>query len=149
MNIFFDRQCIFCGQLETSILSVNNSMNSHYWRSCPMLTRCQECSQVVEISALIDHLLVECEKHEKYVQCPDCSEAIKTEMLQQHSTTCTGKLYVNLKRCHPQYSEKSENIQKHCKVILKSGIFQLFEVVLHKRKFLNLYLLYNKIIRNI
>lgn len=57
-----------------------------------MLVRCQECSQVVEVSALVEHLLMECEKHEKYTQCPECSEAVKTEILEQHATQCTGEL---------------------------------------------------------
>lgn len=57
-----------------------------------MLVRCQECSQVVEVSALIEHLLIECEKHEKYVQCHECSEPVKTEIFEQHSNQCTGKL---------------------------------------------------------
>lgn len=65
-------------------------MNSHYWRSCPMLIRCQECSQVVEVSTLVEHLLMDCEKHEKYVQCQGCSEAVKSEFLEQHTSKCKG-----------------------------------------------------------
>lgn len=55
-----------------------------------MLVRCRECSQVVEVSALVEHLLMECEKHEKYVQCKKCTEAIKTELTKQHGSHCAG-----------------------------------------------------------
>lgn len=59
-----------------------------------MLVRCQECSQVIEVSALVEHLLMECEKHEKYIQCQVCSEAVKTEILEQHVIQCTGNLEI-------------------------------------------------------
>lgn len=57
-----------------------------------MLVRCKECSQVVEVATLTEHLLVECEKHQDYTQCSQCSEAIRIDEIQNHSTECTGKL---------------------------------------------------------
>lgn len=69
---------------------MNNSMNSHYWRSCPMLIRCLECSQVVEVATFTEHLLIECEQHEKYSQCTQCTEAIQINSYQLHLTQCTG-----------------------------------------------------------
>ncbi|XP_057656102.1 centrosomal protein of 104 kDa [Diorhabda carinulata] len=83
-----EKHCIFCKQTETSIFLVNNSMNSHYWRSCPMLIRCKECSQVVEVSTLTEHLLVECEQKERYTQCTICSEAVKSDKFQEHQPHC-------------------------------------------------------------
>lgn len=56
-----------------------------------MLVRCKECSQVVEVSALTEHLLMDCEKQGRYVQCQKCTEAVKTELLDQHTSECTGK----------------------------------------------------------
>ncbi|XP_049826748.1 centrosomal protein of 104 kDa isoform X2 [Aethina tumida] len=93
-----DKQCIFCNQLEATILAVSNSMNSHYWRTCPMLVRCKECSQVVEVATLTEHLLVECEKHQDYTQCSQCSEAIRIDEIQNHSTECT-ELTEGCNRC--------------------------------------------------
>lgn len=66
-------------------------MNSHYWRSCPMLVRCKECSQVVEVSNLIEHLLNECEQKDLYMQCPQCSEAVKLGTSETHSQSCSGE----------------------------------------------------------
>ncbi|XP_018562856.1 centrosomal protein of 104 kDa [Anoplophora glabripennis] len=94
-----EKQCIFCNQLESVILSVSNSMNSHYWRSCPMLVRCKECSQVVEVATLTEHLLTECDLHENYTQCSQCSEAVKLEEFQQHLAAECKALKEGYNRC--------------------------------------------------
>ncbi|KAK5648675.1 hypothetical protein RI129_003567 [Pyrocoelia pectoralis] len=83
-----ERHCIFCQELESIIFLTSKSMNSHYWRTCPMLVRCIECSQVVEVAALSEHLLVECEQKELYVQCSQCTEAIKINDFDKHSPSC-------------------------------------------------------------
>ncbi|CAH1181270.1 unnamed protein product [Phyllotreta striolata] len=93
-----EKRCIFCKQPESSIFSVSNSMNSHYWRWCPMLIRCKECSQVVEVSTLIEHLLMECDKRGEYSQCSGCSEAYKACEKQAHGDTCK-ELSENCNRC--------------------------------------------------
>nr|XP_023030197.1 centrosomal protein of 104 kDa [Leptinotarsa decemlineata] len=93
-----EKHCIFCNHPETSILSVSNSMNSHYWRSCPMLVRCKNCSQVIEVSTLTEHLLAECEQRERYTQCSQCSEAVKTENYERHRGECK-ELSESCNRC--------------------------------------------------
>lgn len=87
--IFLLRHCIFCGQSEVAIFAISNSMNSHYWRSCPMLVRCAECSQVVEVAALTDHILMDCEHRENYTQCAQCTEPVRLDELQEHELCCT------------------------------------------------------------
>ncbi|KAK4884893.1 hypothetical protein RN001_001164 [Aquatica leii] len=83
-----EKLCIFCQEYESVIFESNKSMNSHYWRSCPMLIRCNECSQVVEVAALCEHLLMECEQKEFFMQCSQCTEAIKISSFNAHSPTC-------------------------------------------------------------
>lgn len=56
-----------------------------------MLVRCKFCSQVVEVATLTEHLLMECEQHEKFIQCSQCSEAVNKEKYQTHLTQCNGK----------------------------------------------------------
>lgn len=56
-----------------------------------MLVRCKECSQVVEVSSLVEHLLTECDNREKYTQCSQCTEAVKINDFQVHTTQCIGK----------------------------------------------------------
>lgn len=65
---------------------------------CPMLVRCKECSQVVEVATLMEHLLMECEHRENYTQCSQCTEAVKLEDYENHGNSCIGKHYVAPKR---------------------------------------------------
>jgi len=51
------RMCIFCLSRYDSFSE--EGLNIHYWRSCPMLMRCMNCKEVVEIASLSQHLLGE------------------------------------------------------------------------------------------
>lgn len=48
-------RCSFCDW------SYNNSdpdqLDKHYWKACPVLTKCPQCTQVLEVAALNSHLL--------------------------------------------------------------------------------------------
>uniref|UniRef100_A0A665SVW7 Centrosomal protein of 104 kDa n=1 Tax=Echeneis naucrates TaxID=173247 RepID=A0A665SVW7_ECHNA len=74
--------CIFCGKKDESF--TEDGLDLHYWKQCPMLRRCDECRQVVEIASLTEHLLGECESRFKFSQCPRCSEAVAAEDLNHH-----------------------------------------------------------------
>ncbi|CAF3325835.1 unnamed protein product [Rotaria socialis] len=69
-----ENTCIFCGEKNDEFIRAG--LETHYWASCPMLRRCQECNQVVEVGIYIEHLLRECQKKSKYQQCSRCTEAI-------------------------------------------------------------------------
>jgi centrosomal protein CEP104 len=56
---FDDFTCQFCGRRDDSFTS--EALDVHYWRECPMLTQCEYCQQVIEISTLRSHLCDECE----------------------------------------------------------------------------------------
>ncbi|KAK5863247.1 hypothetical protein PBY51_000293 [Eleginops maclovinus] len=79
---YLDNLCIFCGKKDESF--TEDGLDLHYWKHCPMLRRCDECRQVVEIASLTEHLLGECESRSKFSQCPRCSEAVATEDLTRH-----------------------------------------------------------------
>ncbi|UJR26748.1 hypothetical protein I4U23_008063 [Adineta vaga] len=83
-----ENTCIFCGEKNEDF--VRDGLEQHYWTSCPMLRRCQECNQVVEVAIYVEHLLRECEKKGKYQQCPRCSEAIGNDF----------DVHLKLKDCH-------------------------------------------------
>lgn len=51
--------CQFCGRHDPAFTP--EAMDVHYWRECPMLTQCEMCQQVIEISSLRTHLEEECE----------------------------------------------------------------------------------------
>uniref|UniRef100_A0A3Q3XGY3 Centrosomal protein of 104 kDa n=1 Tax=Mola mola TaxID=94237 RepID=A0A3Q3XGY3_MOLML len=87
--------CIFCGKKDESF--TEDGLDLHYWKHCPMLKRCDECKQVVEIVSLTEHLLGECENRSKFSQCPRCSEAVATEDLTRHAQgpTCNREFSVS------------------------------------------------------
>ncbi|XP_020506523.1 centrosomal protein of 104 kDa isoform X2 [Labrus bergylta] len=97
---YLDNLCIFCGKKDESF--TEDGLDLHYWKHCPMLRRCDECRQVVEIASLTEHLLGECENRSKFSQCPRCSEALATEDLARH---------VQGPACNPPVSGKGSN---HC-----------------------------------
>jgi len=51
--------CQFCGRQDSSFTP--EALDVHYWRDCAMLTQCNFCQQVIEISTLRTHLTDECE----------------------------------------------------------------------------------------
>ncbi|XP_059189170.1 centrosomal protein of 104 kDa [Centropristis striata] len=97
---YLDNLCIFCGKKDESF--TEDGLDLHYWKHCPMLRRCEECRQVVEIASLTEHLLGECESMSKFSQCPRCSEAVATEELTRH---------VQGPACNPPILGKGSN---HC-----------------------------------
>ncbi|XP_068589132.1 centrosomal protein of 104 kDa [Cebidichthys violaceus] len=97
---YLDNLCIFCGKKDESF--TEDGLDLHYWKHCPMLRRCDQCRQVVEIASLTEHLLGECESRSKFSQCPRCSEAVATEALTRH---------VQGPACNPPISGKGSN---HC-----------------------------------
>ncbi|XP_041953417.1 centrosomal protein of 104 kDa isoform X2 [Alosa sapidissima] len=108
-----DNLCIFCGEKDESF--TEEGLDLHYWKHCPMLKRCVQCRQVVEISSLTDHLLTECESRGVFMQCALCSEAIHKDHLGEHaqSPTCkppvSGKKCNHCPLCHENFSPGEEN----------------------------------------
>ncbi|XP_028393886.1 centrosomal protein of 104 kDa-like [Dendronephthya gigantea] len=78
-----DRMCIFCGIKDETF--TEEVLDTHYWKSCPMLKRCPKCSQVIEICRQSQHLLEECESKANFVSCPRCREAVPKLELNNHS----------------------------------------------------------------
>uniref|UniRef100_A0A8C5P1T4 Centrosomal protein of 104 kDa n=1 Tax=Jaculus jaculus TaxID=51337 RepID=A0A8C5P1T4_JACJA len=97
-NHYLDYLCIFCGERNESF--TEEGLDLHYWKHCLMLTRCDHCRQVVEISSLTEHLLTECDKMDEFGKCLRCSEAIPKAELPRH---------VKTKECSPAKSEKLAN----------------------------------------
>ncbi|XP_014807914.1 PREDICTED: centrosomal protein of 104 kDa [Calidris pugnax] len=97
---YLDNLCIFCGERDESF--TEEGLDLHYWRHCPMLTRCEHCKQVVEIASLTEHLLMDCDKKDNFGKCQRCSEALPKEELPKH---------IKSKTCN---SAKPENVANHC-----------------------------------
>ena len=52
------RTCVFCGATDERF-ETEEGMEYHFWKSCPMLTRCRDCKQAVEVSGYTEHKLRE------------------------------------------------------------------------------------------
>ncbi|KAM6045706.1 centrosomal protein of 104 kDa isoform 2-T3 [Theristicus caerulescens] len=97
---YLDNLCIFCGERDESF--TEEGLDLHYWKRCPMLTRCEHCKQVVEIASLTEHLLADCDKKDSFGKCQRCSEALPKDELPKH---------IKSKSCN---AAKPENVANHC-----------------------------------
>ena len=77
-----EHTCPYCGVMDEKCDS--NYLDQHFWGKCKMLTPCKMCGQVIEISALNEHLLAECEMQQNHRECPRCGEAIITKFYERH-----------------------------------------------------------------
>lgn len=116
-STYLDNLCIFCGEKNDSF--TDEGLDLHYWKHCPMLIRCVQCRQVVEISSLTDHLLMECERKNLFMQCARCSEAIHKDHLGDHAQSPTCKPLVSGRNCnhcplcHENFSPGEESWKSH------------------------------------
>ncbi|NXU21217.1 CE104 protein, partial [Pardalotus punctatus] len=97
---YLDNLCIFCGERNESF--TEEGLDLHYWKHCPMLTRCEHCKQMLEIASLTDHLLSDCDKRDSFGKCPRCREAVPRDELPRHMKS---------RICNPA---KPENVANHC-----------------------------------
>ncbi|XP_052460383.1 centrosomal protein of 104 kDa isoform X1 [Carassius gibelio] len=114
---FLDNLCIFCGERDESF--TEDGLDLHYWKHCPMLQRCLQCRQVVEIASLTEHLLTECEQRANFTQCPLCSEALTRDELTEHaqSASCnppaSGENCNHCPLCHENFASGEEVWKSH------------------------------------
>nr|CCA24241.1 conserved hypothetical protein [Albugo laibachii Nc14]CCA25878.1 conserved hypothetical protein [Albugo laibachii Nc14] len=92
-----DLTCPFCDHSDTF---ASEELDHHFWASCPMLTPCKLCGQVIEIATLNDHLLLECERKNNHRECPRCGEAITSKFFEKH---------VSMEDCLPRPHPKQAN----------------------------------------
>ncbi|NWV31672.1 CE104 protein, partial [Grantiella picta] len=97
---YLDNLCIFCGERNESF--TEEGLDLHYWKHCPMLTRCDHCKQMLEIASLTEHLLTDCDKRDSFGKCPRCREAVPRDELPRH---------VKSRFCNPA---KPEHVANHC-----------------------------------
>ena len=88
--------CQFCGEENPEF--TEELLELHFWQSCPVLTACALCEEIVEVPTLVEHMLEECERKEEMKQCDRCKQAIKVS---EH------KAHVKAKKCT---EAKGENV---------------------------------------
>ncbi|KAI9279954.1 hypothetical protein BC943DRAFT_150457 [Umbelopsis sp. AD052] len=75
--------CIFCEEQNDSFNE--DTLVSHYWNDCPVLTSCPLCQIILEISTLSDHIVTDCEEKHRIKRCPRCKEVVPIDKWLQHS----------------------------------------------------------------
>ncbi|CAG2208797.1 CEP104 [Mytilus edulis] len=110
-----DNICIFCGERNESF--TEEGLDLHYWKHCPMLKRCTNCKQVVEIATYTDHLLNECEAKNNYSKCNRCTEAIPKSEYDQHvsekSCNAAKSSSNHCPLCHQNVSSGEDGWKNH------------------------------------
>lgn len=110
-----DNICIFCGERNESF--TEEGLDLHYWKHCPMLKRCTNCKQVVEIASYTEHLLTECEAKTNYQKCPRCTEAIPKSDYDEHiaAKSCNSARASNnhCPLCHQNIATGEEGWKSH------------------------------------
>ncbi|XP_050434404.1 centrosomal protein of 104 kDa [Adelges cooleyi] len=74
-------RCTFC---KNESFFTEEELNIHFWKFCPLLMRCEHCSEVIEIMTLRHHLLKDCDYKDNYKTCNLCLEVIKSDFLEHH-----------------------------------------------------------------
>ncbi|XP_055298769.1 centrosomal protein of 104 kDa isoform X2 [Sitodiplosis mosellana] len=92
-------------------------LDKHYWKACPILTKCPQCSQVLEVAAICTHLTEECDAKIGYVRCDRCTEAVHKNLLDIHKLEdyCVEPKPNNMKcpLCHEEVEGPSNGGWKH------------------------------------
>ncbi|KAG2186080.1 hypothetical protein INT43_002518 [Umbelopsis isabellina] len=83
--------CIFCEEQNDSFNE--DTLISHYWNDCPVLTSCPLCQIILEISTLNEHIMADCEERHRVKRCTRCKDIIPIDQWLGHSfrQNCTGK----------------------------------------------------------
>jgi centrosomal protein CEP104 len=104
--------CQFCGRHEPTWNE--EQMDMHFWQDCPLLTVCQSCGQVVELAAMTDHVLGECELKDDFAQCRKCHAAVLVTQLASHQKNCSWPDASSAcPLCHKAVPEGDWGWQKH------------------------------------
>lgn len=80
---------------------------------------CARACQVIEISTLYDHLLVECEHQAKFSRCERCGEVVAAAELEAHTkaNTCAPAVSPDVANrcplCHKDVEPDAEGWLKH------------------------------------
>ncbi|KAG2223406.1 hypothetical protein INT45_001712 [Circinella minor] len=82
--------CIFCEESNPDFNE--DTLISHYYEECPVLTSCSRCQIILEISTLNDHTFRDCAKRHLVKQCTRCRQAVPVEQWLQHTLkqTCSA-----------------------------------------------------------
>lgn len=105
-----DKVCIFCGEQNEDFSE--EGLDVHYWKSCPMLNRCESCAQVVEISTVREHLVSECEKKNDYMRCKVCHVVVEKS---------SEKAHLDSAKCKASSDNSEDTVCQLCNTVVPEG----------------------------
>ncbi|KAI8331900.1 hypothetical protein BC941DRAFT_382119 [Chlamydoabsidia padenii] len=85
--------CIFCDEYNEQFNE--QTLITHYYKTCPALTNCPMCQIILEVSTLQTHTLTDCEKRHLMKQCTRCKQAVPVEQWLQHTLKNACTAYTN------------------------------------------------------
>ncbi|KAI7864753.1 hypothetical protein BDF14DRAFT_1884035 [Spinellus fusiger] len=62
-----------------------DTLISHYYNACPVLTNCPMCHIILEVSTYNDHIFIDCDQRHLMKQCNQCRQAVPVEQWLQHT----------------------------------------------------------------
>ncbi|KAG4074994.1 hypothetical protein HA402_014573 [Bradysia odoriphaga] len=99
-NSFDDEKPQYCPFCDWEYNGAQDELDKHFWKACPILTKCPQCRQVLEVAALNAHLTGECDAKISYITCKRCTEAVHKDLYEIHSMEDHCKeLKTNVARC--------------------------------------------------
>ncbi|KAG2232599.1 hypothetical protein INT48_009808 [Thamnidium elegans] len=109
--------CIFCDEEDDTFNE--DTLISHYYNDCPVLTNCPMCQIILEVSTLKDHLKTDCERKHLVKRCTHCREYVPVEQWLQHTLkkTCAATAS-NQSRCPFCQKEMSKSTETDWKAHL-------------------------------
>uniref|UniRef100_A0A1S4MXX0 Centrosomal protein CEP104 Zn finger domain-containing protein n=1 Tax=Pediculus humanus subsp. corporis TaxID=121224 RepID=A0A1S4MXX0_PEDHC len=90
-------KCIFC--LTSEKWPNEECLNKHYLNDCPMLTTCEYCVEVTEISGFTNHLLEECSQKHLFKKCCKCQQAVLEDLYKNHECISKANRCKNILFC--------------------------------------------------
>ncbi|ORZ26051.1 hypothetical protein BCR42DRAFT_401487 [Absidia repens] len=85
--------CIFCDEHNEKFNE--QTLITHYYKTCPALTNCPNCQIIVEVSTLQTHILTDCDKRHLMKQCTRCKQPVPVEQWLQHTLKNACTAYTN------------------------------------------------------
>ena len=106
-----DKTCMFCNEQNDEFNP--ETLDVHFWRACPMLSRCEHCSQVVEIAGITSHLLTECSAQNNFTECKNCLLAVEIESSHRCPRNLPGEEEVLCPLCRVPLTDGEEGWREH------------------------------------
>ena len=106
-----DKTCMFCNEQNDEFNP--ETLDVHFWKACPMLSRCEHCSQVVEIAGITSHLLSECSAQNNFSECKNCELSVEMESSHRCPRALAGQDEILCPLCRVSVRDGEDGWREH------------------------------------